>query len=105
MLFKIFQLVIISLLLFFMCNNKFYKLGIISWRISIIYVLSDCLTMPFFHIPYFYDNRHFTFLLLIFCLLFPFTTEKTYCNSCNTKTYIHFIYSNHCPKCKKNIFK
>lgn len=103
MLFTISHIILLTILLFLMMNRKIYQFGIIAWRISIMLLILNIVSMIVFYPNW--ENYHYANMILLApTIFFPFLTEKTFCNFCNHKTYIRFLYSNHCPNCKKNIF-
>lgn len=95
--------IVLTGLLFVMQCKSFYRLGIVAWRISSLIVFFNLVSM-ILHYPYWENIHYLNMLLSAPCLLFPWLTEKTFCNHCHHKTYLRFLYSNHCPVCHHSVF-
>lgn len=83
-------------------GGKAYKKGILAWRIGSVFSILDLVS--FFFVSGTFENRVFTFLLLIQCFFFmPILSPLNICSSCGRRMYWHTIYSNKCQYCGKKI--
>ena len=84
-------------------GGKLRKIGIFAWRIGLVYSIFDLILVFFISEPW--ENRTFTYLLLLQCILvMPLVSPLNTCDFCGHRMYWHTIFSSKCPHCGKKIY-
>lgn len=72
-------------------GGKLRKIGIFAWRIGLVYSIFDLILVFFISEPW--ENRTFTFLLLLQCILvMPLVSPLNTCDFCGHRMYWHTIF-------------